>query len=118
MEKRRSYTFPGSHARIDRAWERRRAATIPLTPGKFVTHNCTGVIVSCGARGRGFGFIKVEGLPKPVFFCASYVDRSRGQSFDDLAVGDRVACRLHSTPDGRLEARDVTPVMPEDVCTS
>lgn len=78
-----------------------------------MTHNCEGVIVSCGDRGRGFGFIRVPGIDADVFFPSSHVDRSRGQSFSDLAVGDRVWLRLHRAKDGRLIAFDVTPVIPE-----
>lgn len=122
--RRSSYSFPGSNERIDKAWDRRRAdrrsaSAEPLTPGRFITHNAEGVIVSCGDRGRGFGFIRIQGIDEDVFFCAAFVDRSRGQSFADLAVRDHVWCRLHRRADGRLEARDVTPVIPEDQrCTS
>ncbi|MEK7079959.1 MAG: cold shock domain-containing protein [Patescibacteria group bacterium] len=46
---------------------------------------------------KGFGFIKVEGMEKDVFFHSKEVV---GASFDDLREGDKVSFEISESPKG------------------
>lgn len=46
---------------------------------------------------RGFGFIKVEGMEKDVFFHSKEVV---GTTFDELREGDKVTFQLAESPKG------------------
>ena len=54
-----------------------------------------------GLTDKGFGFIKVEGAAKDVFFHSKEVE---GTTFDSLAIGDTVTFEMAEGPKGPFAA--------------
>jgi len=54
-----------------------------------------------GLNEKGFGFIKVEGAAKDVFFHSKEVE---GTTFDALVIGDKVTFEMDEGPKGPFAA--------------